>query len=294
MSQHDPYWLHRISPCPHILGYMLVRPYWRDAPRVCYDHYLTFVDKGGSMRIELDDEVHEIPEFHYIILPPGLRHRRETAAPHAFRRFWLHFDWALCDTPWIKPILTSGAVDPDKIHHAPDYVPPGVFKGSIPNPTEFIAKFERANDLFHARRGFQALATRGIVLELLLDLLASPAEEDTDVDLGIALEIRRALDRFAGQRVDRTGSIIDFLAARGQSYDHQARVFKRVFGATPLQYVTSLRLERAKNLLCRTSTRITEIAQKLGFTDVGYFSKLFHKHVGQSPGQFRKSQLDES
>ncbi len=232
-DDHDSYWLYRISPCPHILGYTLVHPHWSDAPRVCYDHYLTFVDKGGNLRIELEDEEHDIPEFHYFILPPGLRHRREATASHAFRRFWLHFDWTFSGRPWIKPILTSGPTDRDKIRHAPEFVPSSILKGAIANPTEFIAKFERANDLFHAPPGFQALAARGIVLDLLLDLLAPPVDKAADTELGAALQIRRELDRFGNMAVDRAGRIVDFLAARGQSYDHQARVFKRVFGTTP-------------------------------------------------------------
>jgi AraC-like DNA-binding protein len=68
---------------------------------------------------------------------------------------------------------------------------------------------------------------------------------------------------------------------------HFLRLFKQVFHATPHQYLTHLRLERARSLLAKTQTPITEVCLLVGFESLGSFSWLFRKRFGLSPKEFR-------
>lgn len=80
-------------------------------------------------------------------------------------------------------------------------------------------------------------------------------------------------------------------AASNMSEVHFRRVFKDVFGTSPLAYVTQLRMKKAKELLAHTDYPVGSIAGMVGICDEVYFSKFFRKHTGQTPNQFRKSQL---
>lgn len=61
------------------------------------------------------------------------------------------------------------------------------------------------------------------------------------------------------------------------------------FGMGIMQYITKQRLEKAKALLRDTDMEIVSIADKVGIADYNYFCKLFKKHVGTTPGKYRKN-----
>lgn len=65
-------------------------------------------------------------------------------------------------------------------------------------------------------------------------------------------------------------------------------VFKRETGTGFMSYVTNVRMEKAKFFLTQTSYTVSEIAEKTGYPDAGYFSKAFRKHSGISPADYRQ------
>ncbi|MFW5789411.1 MAG: helix-turn-helix transcriptional regulator, partial [Spirochaetota bacterium] len=70
---------------------------------------------------------------------------------------------------------------------------------------------------------------------------------------------------------------------------HQARLFRDAYGITPLQYVSSKRVERAKKLLRDTAEPVAAVAERMGFDDVVYFNRFFRKLAGTTPGAFRRA-----
>ncbi|MBQ9131859.1 MAG: helix-turn-helix domain-containing protein [Clostridia bacterium] len=78
----------------------------------------------------------------------------------------------------------------------------------------------------------------------------------------------------------------------GFDKDYLRRCFKREVGKTPLEYLTSLRMEQAKMLLIQqTFSGVESVALSCGFADPFYFSTCFKKHVGVSPLQYRKQNV---
>ena len=68
---------------------------------------------------------------------------------------------------------------------------------------------------------------------------------------------------------------------------HFLRAFRRAFHATPHEYLTRKRIERAKELLAESELTVTEICFEVGFESLGSFSALFHNIVGWSPSIYR-------
>lgn len=72
------------------------------------------------------------------------------------------------------------------------------------------------------------------------------------------------------------------------SPNHFHRVFSQTTGLTPNEYITKLRIDKAKDLLVRTNSPVSEISLQCGFENIPYFSYLFKKHINMSPGEFRR------
>ena len=75
----------------------------------------------------------------------------------------------------------------------------------------------------------------------------------------------------------------------GLSISQFDRRFKKVFGQSPLKYITKTRIDAACVQLDKTHNSITQIAYKTGFSDHSYFTKVFSKLIGTTPAQYRKS-----
>lgn len=77
----------------------------------------------------------------------------------------------------------------------------------------------------------------------------------------------------------------------GLSYKYAGTLFKSATGQTIKEYQCTLRLRKAEQLLEETDKPITEIAALTGFTDVFYFSKIFHREKGCTPREYRKAYI---
>ncbi|WP_138756439.1 response regulator [Paenibacillus sinopodophylli] len=64
-------------------------------------------------------------------------------------------------------------------------------------------------------------------------------------------------------------------------------IFKQATGETITEYITKVRMEKAKHLLKSTDLKILEIAEKVGYEDPHYFSKVFKKYTGIHPQKHR-------
>lgn len=72
---------------------------------------------------------------------------------------------------------------------------------------------------------------------------------------------------------------------------HFCRMFRQITGTPPLQYLANLRLHQAASLLKRTDRTVSQIAEDVGFDDVGYMSRCFKKQFGMTPTQLKRENL---
>ncbi len=77
----------------------------------------------------------------------------------------------------------------------------------------------------------------------------------------------------------------------GYSPFHFTRIFKERIGLSPLYYVSSHRLQKAKDLLLRTNLSVRDIGLEIGQQSLGTFTTRFTERVGMTPSHFRNSTL---
>lgn len=73
----------------------------------------------------------------------------------------------------------------------------------------------------------------------------------------------------------------------GRSKFHLSRVFRDCYHIAPGAYLASVRLTRAAELLASTNLPVLEVGRQAGFPNSAYFTTLFKKHFGCSPGEYR-------
>lgn len=78
------------------------------------------------------------------------------------------------------------------------------------------------------------------------------------------------------------------------SSNHFSALFSQNMGQTFIEYLTTLRMNKAKELLRCTGMRSSEIAGEIGYKDAHYFSYLFKKTQGMTPSDYRKAREDKA
>lgn len=123
----------------------------------------------------------------------------------------------------------------------------------------------------------------GKVFEFLC-ILCSVKKEIGNADPALVINAKAYMEENYGRPI----GISDVAEWLEVSQSHLSREFYKITGVKPIEYMTKLRLTHAVDLLSTTSGRLDEISASSGFSSTNYFNKVFKKHMGMTPAQFRK------
>jgi len=184
--------------------------------------------------------------------------------------------------------------------------------------------------VFHCNSNLEVLRSRAVELTALLSRAAIKGGADINAILGLNYDYLREIDRFSSledivlwlQMITRqfTQRVFEFSGAKhlniiyntvnyikrnyaekitlkdiadsqfiSQSY--LCRIFKEETGQTPGGYISSVRIEESKKLLCDLYVNIIDIPKLVGFEDQSYFTRVFKRLVGATPGKYRQQYL---
>ena len=100
-------------------------------------------------------------------------------------------------------------------------------------------------------------------------------------------EIERAA-RYFNESYNKDIIIEDYARTRHMSPCWFIGSFKKIMKVTPMQYILSLRIANAMQLLAETDSNVSEASRAVGYEDARYFSRVFKRHTGISPNEYKR------
>ncbi|MFU0827095.1 MAG: Stage 0 sporulation A-like protein [Lachnoclostridium sp.] len=103
--------------------------------------------------------------------------------------------------------------------------------------------------------------------------------------------VRQACN-YVVEHIDEKIGLTSVSEALGISKNYFCSLFKQETGENFLNYVTKMKIQRAKYLLKEKNMRIYEVCNYLGYVDTTYFTKLFKKYCGMTPHEYKKAECE--
>jgi len=267
-------------PVLHSFGVRLFDLFWRThfhEDRVCEFHFI----RHGKLRLEFTSRGFEAGPGDIVIIPANTRHCDKFDPGREFEVFMASFSWGPAEVP---------------------------FFARLPGPVVHVQNDEQRGRIRQTLEGlylganrdtdFDQLLCRSIFHTVLLSVLKittgqssgdSSAEQLSAADKKkhwLIAEVKRYINRHFQQQI----TLDDLSTFLGVSQYHLSRIFNEESGFSLPEYLTMIRMERAKVLLSEGRLNISQVAYQVGYEDSGYFSKVFKKHFGQSPSSITLSQ----
>jgi AraC family transcriptional regulator len=161
-----------------------------------------------------------------------------------------------------------------------EWTPFVVDESVVAHIKEFIAEFELRRTPRDVLRALGVCITHGLV-RALLGIEAPLGRVSARFEIQQAVELMHA--RF-GEKL----SVSSLARSVHQSESHFGRIFKQETGLSPMEYLTRVRLDKARRLLSRTDKRVSQVALECGFASGAHFSSVFRKSTGIRPKDFRR------
>jgi AraC-like DNA-binding protein len=220
----------------------------------------------GAGQLATDSGQWPVQAGDLLVLPAGMAHSYAAADDKPWSLYWVHYEGLLSDeyTRFLdapQPLAAIG-VQPRLIA---DFEALFALRGAGFAEREYVhAACQLKAMLTHAARLIKGRGTR--------------------IDLD-------QIQQLMHLRIDRELNLEDLARAASLSKFHFIRKFKQLTGHAPIQHFIHLKMQHACQLLDTTQEPVKRIANRVGYEDPHYFSRLFKRVIGVSPQQYRRHRL---
>lgn len=259
-----------------LAGYKSCPPNWSKKGKRTLNHSLWFITKGTG-EVVINGKKNDLSPGKLIVFTPGMICDKTTSPSNPLEFYFIRFTHAAAfekKEQWHFKL-------PQEI----SFPLHGVY--TIKNSSGVVILLDEIHSLSKRRGSTIAFKQKILFQEFLLTLL-----QDFHVQT-ISKDTRQVIEEtidYIGHHYHQGINVTDLAKIAGLSKSHYSRLFKKFTGYSPIEYLTHLRIDRAKELLAHSEIRIKEVSQNVGYEDELYFSRIFKKIVGVSPTQFSDEQ----
>ena len=230
------------------------------------DWQLILITEGKGF-FSTDGRVLELGGGSVMLYPPEVRQEYRFFEQDRPSFWWVHYSGTLADE--LSARLGAGREAP--------------FSFRVRSTEQLLGAFDR----MHTHMALGADISEIYLCGCLCELIGACEKEKIREDEQRDDDIERVC-AYMHVHLAKHGSVDEYARVAGISKYHFIRRFSAYTGMTPIEYVTELRIKRAKELLSGDELSVGECAEILGYSDRFYFCRVFKKHTGLSPAQFRR------
>ncbi|OPJ66079.1 response regulator [Clostridium chromiireducens] len=139
--------------------------------------------------------------------------------------------------------------------------------------------------------GFLGVETLEDIENQLMDNIAKLIDIIKEYSLNQSDNIVQRACEYVLNHIDEDITLTSIASNLNISKNYLCSIFKQQTGENFLEYATKAKMERAKILLKRHDYKVYEVSDMLGYKETAYFSKLFKKHTGYTPAEYKKSNI---
>jgi AraC-like DNA-binding protein len=257
-----------------LVGRQKCSPEWHQPPRTIRHHSIWLIIKGKGT-FTINGTHYPVEPGKFFCFSPGMDVERQTDPEHPLEYYFFRFHYTETfdeKEQWISRSSNESAFPLEGMY-------------TVHNAPQLIYLFEQLDILWKRRGHMTAMRRKILLLEFFLTLIQDFRAQKVAGDTTAAIELTQ--DYMVGHYQEPL--TLDGLAQMaGLSISHYSRLFKKYIGYSPIDYLTHLRVDRAKELLVLSDYRLKSIANSVGYTDEFYFSRIFKKVTGVSPRDYAK------
>lgn len=242
-------------------------PTWR--PRGRLDYQLLYV-ASGKAHFFLNGREEIVPAGYMVLYQPRQEQHYEYYGEDKPEIYWVHFTGS-----HVRAILRRFEI-PMNEH---------IFFSGVSSAYQHLFK-EMIRELQTCRTGYQELLEM-YLRQIFLLIQRTRQESAPTVSTYLQKEMEHARQYFQ-EHYNEDIQIKDYAKSRSMSVSWFLRNFKEFIGQPPAQYLLAIRMNNAVSLLETTDYNVAEISVIVGYDNPLYFSRLFKKHKGVSPSEYRK------
>ena len=261
--------------------------FFSDIPWHWHDEFEFGYLSGGSLRYKTNNQECILHEGDGIFINSGSLHYLQPLEPKKDIRLQSQFfdksflsgaSGSFFDIKYIAPVKEQR-----QLEMVPLY-------GSNPEHKEFLDKMQEAANLGTERKDFFELRLQRIFSELWETVYSWAMSTKKNQNSFNTLEDERIkqLLLFIQAHFNEKITVSMIAGAIPISERECYRLFQNKLDITPSEYITSLRMQKAQELLMHSDKGVLEIALETGFGSSSYFGKLFKQHHHITPKQYQK------
>ncbi|MDC7236739.1 MAG: helix-turn-helix domain-containing protein [Sphaerochaetaceae bacterium] len=153
---------------------------------------------------------------------------------------------------------------------------------------QLTSKVPKENDIDLIQSSLEVIANEIVLLQEdnYIDSSIHKKEDNSPYDS----MVMNAIDYMKSHMKEKI-SLNDIASYCNYSPSYLSHHFKKIVGVNINVYINKMKVEHSKNHLLKTDDTLSTIAEELGFSDVSYYSRIFTKICGISPGKFREKYI---
>ncbi|WP_246096401.1 AraC family transcriptional regulator [Paenibacillus sinopodophylli] len=258
--------------------------------RRLYDFELLYVCQGEAAT-KMQGQRYVLEAGQLILLPSGVYHQNEIVSRSGARFLGIHFDFfnELDIQTEADMVVNEADVRPSK------FCCEAVVEGQPPlsgypiytPPLACVQLMEQLVEEFTMRPLGYELVCKSLMLHILTYLLRTPLSRTLSHATLHGKRLAELIEQIeAAPASPWTSSAI--AEHMNMSIDHAAKLFKQIARMPPSEFVQTVRHREARRLLRESELSIENVGDLVGYSDIHYFSRIFRRHEGISPREYRK------